>query len=309
MISSLWCEEFRPATLDGYVFQNNSQKEQILSWVKEQNIPHLLLSGGPGCGKTALAQILVNELHIDPYDVLEINASRENSVDHMRDVITNFVSTMPFGKMKVVILQEGDYLTINSQAILRALMEDYNVGSRFIITCNYPNKIIPAIHSRCQGFHIDKLDNTEFTSKLAEILLAKNIDFDLDILDTFVKASYPDLRKAINNIQQYSKSGILALPDNSNNSSQDSKLDALTLFKAGKIREGRQLILSQFRPDESNDWIRLAYDNLSLFAKTTEQEDQAILAIRKAAVNDSLVSDREINISAMLCELSQISEG
>ena len=156
----LWTETYRPKTLDGYVFRDKHQKAQIENWIKEQTIPHLFLSGNAGIGKTTLAKILCNQLNIHPLDIKEINASRSNSVDDIRNDVINFVEKIPFGKFKVVILDEADWLSINSQATLRGVLEDYQDIARFIFTCNYPNKIIPAIHSRCQGFHIEKTDHT-----------------------------------------------------------------------------------------------------------------------------------------------------
>ena len=160
MVKELWTEKYRPKDVDGYVFRDTQQREQIQAWIKEGSIPHLLLSGAPGVGKTTLAKILITQLEIDEYDVLEINASRENSVDTIRDKISGFVETMPFGKFKVVLLDEADYISPNGQAALRGVMETFAQTARFILTCNYPNRVIPALHSRCQGFHIEKIDQT-----------------------------------------------------------------------------------------------------------------------------------------------------
>ena len=170
-MKKLWVEEYRPKTIADYVFKDVAQKRQVQSWIKEQAIPHLLFSGSAGIGKTTLAKILINELGIESYDVLEINASRENNVDTVRDKIVNFVQMIPFGPYKIVLLDEADYLTPGAQAILRGVMETYASTSRFILTCNYPNRIIPALHSRCQGFHVEKTDQTEFTARVATILV------------------------------------------------------------------------------------------------------------------------------------------
>jgi replication factor C small subunit len=170
-MKELWVEKYRPGTVDGYVFRDNHQKEQVQSWIKQGTIPHLLFSGNAGIGKTTLAKILFNELEIQDLDILEINASRTNSVEDVRDKIVNFVQMIPFGDFKVVLLDEADYLSPNAQAALRGVMEEYHTTARFILTCNYPNRIIPALHSRCQGFHIERVDQTEFTARVATILV------------------------------------------------------------------------------------------------------------------------------------------
>ena len=194
-MKELWTEKYRPNDIEGYVFRDETQKEQVATWIKEKTIPHLLFSGAPGVGKTTLAKILITQLGIDEYDVLEINASRENSVDTIRDKISGFVQTMPFGDFKIVLLDEADYISPNGQAALRGVMETYASTARFILTCNYPNRVIPALHSRCQGFHIERIDQTEFTARMAKVMLEEDVKFELDILDTYVKATYPDLRK------------------------------------------------------------------------------------------------------------------
>ena len=160
-MKDLWVEKYRPKNIDGYVFRDDHQRKQIATWIKDKSIPHLLLSGVAGIGKTTLAKILIHEIGIEDYDVLEINASRTNSVEDVRDKITNFVQMIPFGPFKVVLLDEADYLSPNAQAALRGVMEEYHSTARFILTCNYPNRIIPAIHSRCQGFHVERTDQTE----------------------------------------------------------------------------------------------------------------------------------------------------
>lgn len=302
---NLWTEKFRPSTLDGYVFSDPNQRAQIETWITEKSIPHLLFSGSPGTGKTTLAKILINALDVNYYDVLELNASRDNSVENMRVKISNFVSMMPLGDFKVVLLDEADYLSPAAQAILRGLTEEYASVSRFILTCNYPHKIIPALHSRCQGFHIDRLDQVEFTARVAEILLTENVEFELDVLDTYVRSTFPDLRKCINSVQQNSRNGKLLL-NSGQSSTDDYKISAVSMIKQGNIRAARELICKQVRAEEIDELISWSYNNLDLWSDTPEGQDQAVLIIRKAAVNASLVADHEINVAAMLIELSQI---
>jgi len=303
-MKKLWTEAYRPKTVADYVFRDDAQRRQVQTWIDSEAIPHLLFSGAPGVGKTTLAKILINELGIDEYDVLEINASRENSVDTIRDKITGFVQTMPFGAFKVVLLDEADYISPNGQAALRGVMETYHASARFILTCNYPNKVIPALHSRCQGFHIERVDVTEFTARMATVLVTEGVEFDLDTLDTYVKATYPDLRKCLNTCQMNSTSGKLERPHGDEGGVREWKLDAVDLFKQGRVLEARKLMCQSARPEEMEEVFRWMYDNLELWSKDVEKQDQAIVIIRNGLANVPLVTDQEINLSATLIELA-----
>jgi len=304
-MKELWVEKYRPKTIADYVFRDDHQRKQVEQWVKEKTIPHLLFSGNAGIGKTTLAKVLLNELEINDLDVLEINASRTNSVEDVRNNIINFVQMIPFGAFKVVLLDEADYLSPNAQAALRGVMEEYHTTSRFILTCNYPNRIIPALHSRCQGFHIERIDQTEFTARVAEILIAEEVTPDIDTLDTYVKATYPDLRKCINMVQMNSVSGQLLPPEKSDAGESDWKLEMTELFKAGQITKARKLVCSQARPEEIEDVYKWLYDNIDLFGDEEKQES-AILIIKQGLVDHTLVADPEINLAATMIRLARM---
>lgn len=306
-MKTLWTEKYRPKTIDGYVFRDAHQKSQIENWIKDKSIPHVLFSGSAGIGKTTMAKILVSEIGIEDCDVLEINASRTNSVEDVRDKITSFVQMIPFSPFKVVLLDEADYLSPNAQAALRGVMEEYHSTSRFILTCNYPNRIIPAIHSRCQSFHMEKIDQTEYTARVATILVEENVEFDLDTLDMYVKVAYPDLRKCINLVQQNANEGMLVAPTQGDQGVADWKFDMVELFKAGKITEARELLCGKLRAEEIEEVYRWLYDNVSIFGQESQQ-NTAILIIKQGLVDHTLIADPEINLAAVLIKLARISE-
>jgi DNA polymerase III delta prime subunit len=307
-IKELWVEKYRPKTIADYVWIDNGQKHMVQSWIKDKSIPHLLLSGGAGTGKTTLAKVLINELGVHKADVMIINASRDNGVEDVRKKITGFGQTMPFGTFKIILLDEADYLSDNAQAALRGVMEQYSSVLRFIITCNYPQKIIPALHSRCQGFSFRNLDETDFIVRVGSILAEEGVDFDNDTLKAFVKAHYPDLRKTINTVQQASTTGTLIMPEANDDAGKDYRLEMVGLFRAKRFKEARRLICSQVSLDEYNEMYKFLYRNLDFWGANDTQQDEAILIIRQGLINHGRCADPEINLSATLIELERIGQ-
>lgn len=307
-MKELWVEKYRPTSVKDYVFRDTKQKKQVSSWVDSGAIPHLLFSGSAGTGKTTLAKVLLNELGVDGGDVMMINASNENNVDTMRTKINGFASSLPFsGDFKYVLLDEADYLSPNAQAILRNMMETYSTTCRFVLTCNYPNKVIPAIHSRCQGYHIEKLDTQEFTARVATIAITESVDVDLETLDVYVRSTYPDLRKCINMVQQNVVDGKLQAPGAGESGESDWILEYVALFQLGKISEARKLIVAKARAEEYEGVFRKLYENLDWFGEDDMVQGRALICIRDGLVNHALVADPEINLSATLLELQHIA--
>jgi len=304
MTKDLWVEKYRPTDISTYVFRDEAQRKQVQNWIDDGGIPHLLFSGSPGTGKTTLAKVLINELKVEKNDVLYINASRDNGVEMIRKRISAFSETMPWGEFKVILLDEADHISPEGQAALRGVMEQYHASVRFILTCNYPNMIIPALHSRCQGFHINQLDQTEFTVRVGEILADNNVRFDLETLDAMVRAHYPDLRKTINTVQMTIVDNNLVMPEENTNTSE-WRLKMVELFKAGKIQEARKLIIKSARADEYNDIFTWLYKNLDLYTKDDFQYDSCVLAIREGMIKHTQVADPEINLSATMIEISR----
>ena len=305
-MKELWTEKYRPNTVEGYVFRDESQRRQIMGWIKEGSIPHLLLSGSPGIGKTTLAKLVLNEIGIESYDILEVNASRETGIDFIRDKIVPFISMIPLGPFKVVLLDEADRLSQQAQDSLKGIIEEYSNFARFILTCNTPNRVVPALHSRCQQMHFSSIDQTEFTARAATILVEEGIEFDLDTLDTYVKVVYPDLRKCINLLQQNSVEGKLINPKAEDSGVSDYKIEMVELFKKGKIKEARTLLCKNAMPGDFEEIYRWLYDNLDLLGKDEETKDQAVLIIKQGLVDHTLIADPEINLSATLIKLARL---
>jgi DNA polymerase III delta prime subunit len=209
---------------------------------------------------------------------------------------------IPFGPFKVVLLDEADRLSQQAQDSLKGIIEEYSNYARFILTCNSPNRILPPLHSRLQQMHFASIDQTEFTARVATILVEENIEFDLDTLDTYVKSVFPDLRKCINLVQQNSVDDKLINPKDEDSGVSDYRLEMVELFKAGKIQEARKLVCGRARPEEIDDIFRWLYDNANLF----KDPDKAILIIKQGAVDHGVIIDPEINLAATLIRLSHL---
>jgi replication factor C small subunit len=304
----LWVERYRPKTLDEYVFQDAGQEKIIRHMISERSIPHLLFAGVQGTGKTAISEIIISSLELDHSDILTINASDEARIDDIRDRIKNFISTIAMGRFKVVHLEEADYIPHTGQAILRRFMEDYADTSRFILTCNYVHKILPAIVSRCQVFQFKASNQDDIVDRTARILINEKIQFGLDVLDKYVSSGYPDIRKIINLIQQNSVDDVLQPPLSNSCEGGDYKFQLLDLIELDDWVGARNVVCSNVVADEWEYVYRFLYQNLHKTPKFSEQSkwESGIVIIADHLYKHGIVADPEINAAALFIRLGQI---
>lgn len=298
--NTLWVEAFRPDTLDGYI-GNEHIIQKVRIFIENGDIPHLLFYGTAGTGKTTLAKIIANSVDSD---LMYINASDENSVDAVRDKIKRYASTVGFRRWKIVILDEADYLTPNAQAALRNLMETYSKTTRFILTCNYVEKIIDPIQSRCQTFGITPPDKGTVAQRLVDVLDQKQVEYDINDIVAIINSSYPDVRRAINSAQSHVVKGKLVL-DKQSVVQSNYMTEILDILKTNndkkqsfqKIRQ----IIADSKVKDFTPLYTFLYDNLDEFA--TGKIAAVILIIAESQYTDSHVVDKEINIMAMFVKL------
>lgn len=302
----LWFEEYRPKTLDGYVYQNDQHKQQIQRIIQSGEIPHLLLSGGPGSGKTTIAEILINELNIDDVDVLRINASDKTGVDFIRDTILGFASTYPVGKFKVIHLAEMDYLSLAAQGMLRAVLEENNETCRFICTCNYENKIIPAIKSRVQQIRFKSPIKDDVLMRMFEILTLENIEFDPEIVQKYVDQAYPDIRKIINNMQLNASDNNLPNPVIDSDGG-DYLFKLLDLIIAGNLKEIRKLVTEQCTNEQITEVYEFLYKNIGKHPKYSADinaYEQGLCILAEGIYKHALVAIPQLNFEATVIRLN-----
>ena len=306
-LEKLWVEKYRPNDIEDYIFQDHSQKLSFLKMIADQSIPHLLLSGVQGSGKTTMALLLIQELDLEETDVLIINASDENSVDVMRDKLKNFISTFAMGEFKVVLLEEADYITLNGQAIMRRMMEEYSNEVRFILTCNYEHKIMTAIRSRCQHYRFKSFDKDDIAERIVTILATEQVKFTLDLVDKYVSAGYPDIRKIINLLQQNTIDDVLQQPI-AKGEAGDYKFKLLDLMERDNWFEIRKLLCGTVAAEEWEDVYRFVYENLEKSAKYSNKEkwEAGIVIIADHLYKHSAVADPEINAAAMFIRLASV---
>jgi len=298
--NTLWVETFRPDTLDGYI-GNEHIIDKAKIWIQSGDVPHLLFYGSAGTGKTTLAKIIANSVDAD---IMYINASDENSVDAVRDKIKRYASTVGFRKWKIIILDESDYLTPNAQAALRNLMETYSRTTRFILTCNYVEKIIDPIQSRCQTFAITPPSKTDVAKRLVSVLEQKEVGYDIKDVAAIINSSYPDIRRAINAAQASVVEGKLQL-DKASAIQANYMTEIMDVLRDPKNKQTsftkiRQIIADSKVKDFTALYTHL-YENLDEYAKG--HMGPVILIIAEAQYKDVSVVDKEINVMAMFINL------
>lgn len=305
--SFLWVERWRPKTIENCIIPQDV-KHQITEFVASGQIPHLLLSGTAGTGKTTLGRAIVDALGAD---LLFMNFSNENGVDTIRNKIVQFASTASFeGNLKIIIGDESDYLTPNAQASLRGIMEEFHKTTRFILTCNFKNRIIEPIHSRCTfiDFKIQDSEKKDMTAQMlkrcAGILKAEGVEFDPKALISLVQKNFPDFRKTLNELQRYATYGKIdagVLVEQS--TSYD---DLVTFMKEKKFNDVRKWVARNGDVD-SSQLFRYFYDNLTtLFAG--KSIPNVVLILAQYQHYAALVIDQEINNIACLVEIMGSSE-
>ena len=296
---SLWVEKYRPTTLDTYI-GNEHLKSKVKVYLESGDLPHLLLFGKAGTGKTTLAKLLVKNINCD---YLYINASDERKLEMVRDKVKNFASTIGFSDLKVIILDEADYITPASQAALRNLMETFSKHCRFILTCNYVERIIDPIQSRCQSFQIIPPDRKQVAVHMSNILQSENVTSDNKDIVTLVNGGYPDIRRVINSAQRQVVNGKLVI-DEAMITQNDYKLSLLEILKTqdkkNSFKNIRQLIADSKVTDFS-DLFRLLFDTIDDWGKGHVAE--CILLLSQYQQSDAVVVDKEINVMAMFTEI------
>ena len=301
---SLWVEKYRPKSLDTYI-GNEHLKSKVEVYLKSGDLPHLLLYGRAGTGKTTLAKLLVNNIECD---YLYINASDENSVDTVRNKVRGFASTMGFKDFKIIILDECDYITPNAQAALRNVMETFSKHCRFILTCNFVERIIDPIQSRCQPFQIVPPSRKEVAVHLNNILKQEKVEFKMDDVATLVNGGYPDIRRVINFAQRQVVDGKLSI-DQDNLLATDLNVNVFStqvvnVLKTQNKKDAFTTIRKMLGDNQISDFadvFRLLYDEVDNYGKGHVAE--CILTIAKYQLSDAQVVDKEINAMAMLVEL------
>ena len=297
---SLWVEKYRPDTLEGYV-GNEHILEKVKIYIENEDVPHLLLYGQAGTGKTTLAKIITNQIDCD---VMYINASDENNVDTVRDKIRGFASSMGFRKWKIIILDESDYLTPNAQAALRNLMETFSKTTRFILTCNYVEKIIDPIQSRCQTFGITPPSKKEVAMRLKDILDGEGVEYQMPDLAVLVNSGYPDIRRVLNAAQRQVIAGKVEI-DKASTIQANYMDEVLNVLKSNDnlkdtFRNVRQIIADS-KVKDFTPFYRFLYDNVDEYA--SGKAGNIILKIAEAQYQDASVVDKEINVMAMMLQI------
>lgn len=305
-MSLIWAEKYRPKTLNDYIFQDDFLREKVASYVEAQHIGHLLLSGPPGTGKTTLALLLMDLLNIDPMDRLIINASRENSVETVRTKITQFAGVAPFNStFRVVLLDEGDYLSDEGQAAMRRLMEENSQAVRFIITCNYLSKLSDPIRSRCQQFQLNKLPIEVVVNKIVEVLSAENVQWTPDVVQEIVESTPSnDFRSVINELERCTINGVLVSPNASTGSSRHGNVaEIVTLITSGQELAASKLASTSLTDADYPGLYKAISQSLLSTTAFTPAWEAKIVVLAEYMYRNSTVADPALNFAACCIEM------
>lgn len=300
---TLWVEKYRPLTLDTFI-SDEPFKKQIAEYIKNNDIPHLLFYGNPGCGKSTIANIIVKNMKCD---YMYINASDENGIDVVRDKIKTFAHTASIHDLKIIILDEADYMTVNGQSALRSLMEEYSQYTRFILTGNYVEKIIDPIISRCQVFNLFSPNAKSIFGFILEILKSESIKFESQDVVFYVKQLYPDIRKIVNTIQKQSITGVLIKDEIAvSNSDVKNKLIGILKNKTSKqqaLTDIRQLLLNNNITDFT-EFYTFLYSKVEEISN--DKMAQIVVTLAEYQYQSAFVVDKEINFMACIIKILNI---
>jgi len=302
-LRKLWVEAYRPKKIADVIFANDKERKVFESIIEEKSLPNLMLIGVQGTGKTSLSNALLNELGVLPEDTLRINCSDEK-IDAIREKVKTFAYTMAMGDFKVCQLEEMDHLSLDAQALLRVLIEDVSSSCRFIATGNHENKIIPAMHSRFQVFRFSRPDREQVLLRMADVLVGKNVEFEVEDLEKVVEAGYPDVRKVLQLLEVGSKSGKLTIQGEG--AVADWKLQLLPLLETGDLKAARKLVCESASKEELQDVYRFLYDNVHRIKKLKGKEDQAVILIAQYQYQHAFVADPEIQVASLFIEIGAL---
>ena len=297
---TLLVEKYRSKTLDSYV-GNEHIKKTIEQYLGQNDIQNLIFYGPAGTGKTTLAKLIVNNLNCD---YLYINASDERGIETIRDKVSGFASTASFKPLKVVILDEADFLTIQAQASLRNVIETFSRTTRFIMTCNYVERIIDPLQSRCQVLKVIPPSKKEVAIHLASVMSTEGIVYEMEDLKTIVNQYYPDLRKCLNTIQLSTQDQKLVIDKSVLVSSNYMTQILKELSNAKpKWREIRQIIANA-NVSDFEELYRYLYDNAHVYA--SGREGMVAIYINEYSYQSNFRIDKEINCMALIQKLIEL---
>jgi replication factor C small subunit len=304
MKTSIWVEKYRPKHISDVIFQDERQQQSFNNFLKDGDIPHLLLSGIRGTGKSTISKALVRELGIERTDILKINCSKDK-IDAMRNSVDSFANTMPLGKFKIVQLEEFDYLSLDGQALLRSVIEDSSSTCRFIATCNYENKVMPELKSRFQQHYFKSPNKDDIAGRMIDILEKEEVTYEAEDLLTYIDVGYPDIRKTIQLLQQNTQNKVLLNPRNATAETAEWKFGLLDAITKGQWAQARKMVCNSATREEHEEVYTFLYNNIE--KSSLKDTDSAILTIGDYMVKHALSSNTELNLAACFISLGRIS--